>query len=57
MAVYCLRLAQGIEIPNIHLNGIPSWRDGLLTESASPCRIGRSCRASRIKIGKGGLTV
>jgi len=36
-----IHLAHSLDVPNVHVNGIPSWRDGLLSESRSPYRMGR----------------
>jgi glyceraldehyde-3-phosphate dehydrogenase (NADP+) len=36
-----MRVAKSLEVTNIHVNGVPSWRDGLLSESRSTDRIGR----------------
>jgi glyceraldehyde-3-phosphate dehydrogenase (NADP+) len=36
-----MHVARSLSVTNIHVNGIPSWRDGLLSESRSSERIGR----------------
>ena len=36
-----MHLARSLEVANVHVNGVPSWRDGLLSESRTSFRIGR----------------
>jgi acyl-CoA reductase-like NAD-dependent aldehyde dehydrogenase len=36
-----MRLARQLQVTNVHVNGIPSWRDGLLDQSRSSYRVGR----------------
>jgi acyl-CoA reductase-like NAD-dependent aldehyde dehydrogenase len=36
-----MHFARSLDVLNVHVNGIPSWRDGLISESRSPLRMGR----------------
>jgi glyceraldehyde-3-phosphate dehydrogenase (NADP+) len=36
-----MHFARSLDVPNVHVNGIPSWRDGVLSDSRSPSRMGR----------------
>ena len=42
------RLARSLDIFNVHVNGIPTWRDGLIFDPGSNTRLGRRTSASRV---------
>jgi hypothetical protein len=38
---WATRLANSLPVFNVHLNGIPTWRDGVVSTAGSGARLGR----------------